>query len=455
MKSIEGSIAATEADVTSSLAKTRFTLSPLRLLNLATGDSPDTTYQKALAKRDGLKRLKELKDSGNLLDLIYSEDTQYLDTKYRGEFESIRSSGLMEKLQDVQETAEERKSNLASFITKKTNVNTGTTSYSIDEYRKFLTQMKDKVSTSASGIIQSYIDYEFYRGISPFGESFDGYLARVSNDLEGTIASHNNEFQIIMDDAMFVNARTEIQRVSTACASANSQVSSSRVCETLSQPEMPPKLIKFLTFLQTKNLAIPPQIIRVLNPYLKDPASYPTLSGYQIRRLQAKIVAEKNPNMWMQALFLLMSAGVGVFIVDRIEAIASIPANAIAIVASPLSGLAYVARASELQGRLLYEAAQYQQQSASLQRGMNMQRMLGNVAAAQGPLLGNAAPAAPPAQGPLLGNAAAAQAAPAQVPLLGNAAVPGAPPPPAGGRRRSKTSKKRHQHKKRKLTRRH
>jgi hypothetical protein len=264
---------------------------------------------------------------------------------------------------------------------------------------------------------------------------------------------------------MFVNAKRQIQEVSSACTRANSQVSSSRVCETLSQPEMPPKLIKFLTFLQTKNLAIPPQIIQVLNPYLKDPASYPTLTGYQIRRLQARIVAEKNPNMWMQALFLLMSAGVGVFIVDRIEAIASIPANAIAIVASPLSAVAYVARAAELQGRAYYQAAQYRQQAAQLQQGMNMQRMLGNVAAAQGgPLLGNAAPVAPPAQGPLLGNAVA-QAPPAQGPLLGNApppaqgvpllgnAVPGAPP--AGGRRRSKTSKKRHQQKKRKLTRRH
>jgi len=465
MKSIEESIAAAEADVTSSLAKTRFTLSPMRLLNLATGDSPDTTYQKALAKRDGLKRLKELKDSGNLLDLIYSEDTQYLNTKYRGEIDSIRSSGLMKNLEEVQENTEERKSNLASFITKKTNFNTGTTSYSIDEYRKFLSQMKAKVSTPASGIVQSYIDYEFSRVISPFGESFDGYLARVSNDLEATISSHNNEFQIIMDDAMFVNAKRQIQEVSSACTRANSQVSSSRVCETLSQPEMPPKLIKFLTFLQTKNLAIPPQIIQVLNPYLKDPASYPTLTGYQIRRLQARIVAEKNPNMWMQALFLLMSAGVGVFIVDRIEAIASIPANAIAIVASPLSAVAYLARAAELRGRAYYQAAQYQQQAAQLQQGMNMQRMLRNVAAAQGgpllgnapppaqgPLLGNAAPVAPPAQGPLLGNAVV-QAPPAQgVPLLGNA-VPGAPP--AGGRRRSKTSKKRHQQKKRKLTRRH
>lgn len=154
MKSIETSIAAAEAAVTSSLAATRFTISPLRLLNLATGDTPDTTYQKAVAKRDGLKRLKELKDNENLLDLIYSEDTQYLDTKYGGEIDSIRSSGLMKKLQDVQETTEGRKSNLASFITKNTNVNTGITSYSIDEYRKFLTQMKGNVSTPASGIVQ-------------------------------------------------------------------------------------------------------------------------------------------------------------------------------------------------------------------------------------------------------------------------------------------------------------
>jgi hypothetical protein len=359
IKNLDAKITAAKEAVMTKLSETRFSLSPARLFN-SEATSRNQAYADAKEARAGLVRLKKLVDAEDYIGFAYSPDIKFLGAD-KAPFEAVQRSDLRAKIGTVTTAVEEEGANPETLIGGNTTVG-----FNIQAFSNFVNKQAASITPTPGIVNQAFVDWAFSNIISPFHDRFSTYLTDSGDAISTQIQTQNNEMQLLDYGDSYDRALQEVDAFKGRCTS-NTKVSRLPTCETLVRPDSVIIIKAWLKSATSVKFVIPPNIIDVLSPYLNTPQLHPTLNRYQIARLINRIQREKNPDIKVQLLYLVISAGMSVYVVMSCVRLASIPKSIVDGIADGFEAGAMVAKTALERRKAIHEAATRDRELASIQ----------------------------------------------------------------------------------------